>query len=109
MTFNRKKSIFLAFAIPFVLATVGYHCVYVGDASFRGQWIDTSKVDINDKTAIEKATVEEENRRWRDGSAWGIHALVLGLPAGLLSLLIVLGSSWAWSTITHPGKADDSV
>lgn len=107
--FLSKKIALFAFLIPFVLATVGYHCVYVCDASVRGQWMDTSKVDINDKAAIVKATDEEENRRWGDGSAWGVHALVLGLPAGLLSLVIVLGSSWAWSILTHRGKADDSV
>jgi hypothetical protein len=71
--------------------------------------VDTSKVDIHDKVALDKATEEEENRRLNDGRAWGVHALVVGLPAGLFSLLIVSVSAWVWSLLTRRGKADDSV
>ena len=107
--FLSKKIALFAFLIPFVLATVGYHCVYVCDASARSQWIGTLNIDIHDKAAIDKAVEQEENRRWSDGSAWGVHALVLGLPAGLLSLVIVFGSSWAYSMLTRRQKVDDSV
>jgi hypothetical protein len=107
--FAKKKLLLFSCLIPFVLATVAYHYVFVCDASVRSQWIDTSKVDINDKAAIDKAVEQEENRRWNNGPAWGVHALVIGLPVGLFSLLIISGSALVWSMLTRRGKAGDSL
>lgn len=107
--FAKKKLLLLSFLIPFVLATVGYHFVYICDTRVRGQWVDSSKVDIHDKVALDKAADEEEDRRLKDLPAWGVHALLLGLPAGLFSLLIVSVCAFAWSMLTRREKADDSV
>lgn len=109
-TKRKKKLLLLTFLIPFVLATVAYHFVYICDTRVRGQWMAiSSTVDRNDRAALDKAAEEEEDRRWKNLPAWGVHALVLGLPAGLFSLLIVSGSTWAWSMLTRREKADDSV
>ncbi len=40
---------------------------------------------------IKKAVEMEEDSRWHDASAWGIHALLIGVPIGLLSLLASTG------------------
>ena len=38
---------------------------------------------------IEKAVELEENKRWQNWAAWGIHGLIFGVPAGLLGLAVV--------------------
>ncbi len=67
----------------------------------------SSKIDPTDKAAMDKALEQEENRRWSNGSAWGVHAILLGLPAGLLSLLAFSTGVWGWSKFTRRGKADE--
>jgi hypothetical protein len=99
--FAKKKLLLLSFLIPFALATAGYHLVYVCDAGVRGQWIDENSKNM----PVEKALELEEERRWHDAPAWGVHALVVGLPVGLLSLLI--STSLYWLIVTRRGKADD--
>lgn len=54
---------------------------------------------------IKKAVEMEEDSRWHDASAWGIHALVIGIPVGLLSLLT--STSICFLIITRRGKAGD--
>jgi hypothetical protein len=84
--FANKKLLLLSFLIPFALATLGYHFVFICDASVRGgQAYSMRYPDI----PIEKAVELEENKRWRDWGAWGIHALIFGVPTGLIGLAVV--------------------
>lgn len=55
---------------------------------------------------IKKAVEMEEDSRWHDASAWGVHALVIGIPVGLLSLAITSGLCWMVVLIRR-GKVDD--
>ncbi len=54
---------------------------------------------------IKRAVELEEESRWKDASAWGIHALVIGLPVSLVCLFIASGCCWIFS---RRGKADDA-
>jgi hypothetical protein len=77
-----KRTFFLSFVIPFVLATCLYQFVWVEDAKVRTQWSTASSLTLE----------QEQSRRWGDSATWFIHALVIGVPAGLLSVTIICGS-----------------
>jgi hypothetical protein len=82
--FLSKKIALFAFLIPFALATVGYHCIFVSDAGRGAQGYHIKYPNLQAEQALEL----EENNRWQNWSAWGIHALIFGVPAGLLGLAV---------------------
>lgn len=95
-----KTLLLLSFLIPFGLATAGYHLVYVCDSGVRSMGLDQKYPNVPIKKAVEL----EEANRWRDASAWGVHALVMGLPVGLVSLVMSVAG---YSIFSRRGKADD--
>lgn len=82
---RRFRWLLLSFFIPFFIATIGYHFVYVSDSGVRSMGLDQQYPGI----PTEKAVEMEEHRRLQDVSAWGVHAVVMGLPAGLLVSILV--------------------
>ena len=100
---RRYRWLLLSFFIPFIIATVGYHFVYVCDAGIRGgQAYDTYYPNI----PIEKAVEMEEESRWRDIDAWGLHAVVLGLPAGFFMLAVTAVARFSIRLIRSQTKDD---
>jgi hypothetical protein len=99
--FPNRKILLLSFLFPFVLATAGYHLVYVCDAGVRSMGLDQRYPNV----PISKAVELEEENRWKDTAAWGVHALVIGLPVGLFCLGISATANWFFS---RRGKAGDA-
>lgn len=103
--FLNNKTALLAFLVPLFLATISYHCVFVSDAGRGAQGYSIEYP----KLPTEKVLELEKDKRWTDTSAWGVHALVVGLPVGLLSLLAFAGSNWIRSALNRREKSDDVV
>ena len=82
------KTIVLSFTIPFAIATAGYHSVYVSDAGRGAQGYSMQYPNV----PVAKAIQLEENKRWQELDKWLIHMLIFGLPAGLLSVSLVLAA-----------------
>lgn len=84
--FAKTKLLLLSFLMPFMLATVAYHMVYVSDAGRGAQGYSIEYPNI----PVEQALKLEKNKRWLEADKWLVHMLIFGAPAGFFGLAVLL-------------------